>query len=361
LNIKKFTFIGLLLISACQKNREALKPYRTSLIESVYASAKVQPDHLYEVYSSVGGILDKNLVEEGDTIVLGQPILQIINNTPKINMENAKLALQLAQENYLGSAAVLEEIQDEINAAAFKFQNDSINYFRQKNLWEQNIGSKVEYDAKKLNYELSKNNLNLLKSKYHRTKNELKTKVKQAENNYETTLIATGDFTVTGKINGKVYKLYKKPGEIVSTQQPLAAIGSSNVFVIEMLVDEVDIIKISIGQKVLLTLDAYNTTVFEAKVSKINPEKDERSQTFTIEALFEKVPPVLYPGLSGEANIIVTKKDSVLTIPKNYLFNGNKVITDNGEVSVSIGLQNIDRVEVLDGIDANTTIYKPHQ
>ena len=39
-------------------------------------------------------------------------------------------------------------------------------------------------------------------------------------------------------------------------------------------------------------------------------------------------PNVLYPGLSGEANIIIAKKENVLTIPKEYLIDGNKVKTD---------------------------------
>ena len=39
--------------------------------------------------------------------------------------------------------------------------------------------------------------------------------------------------------------------------EPLASIGSATDFVIEMLVDEVDIVKISKDQKVIITLDAY--------------------------------------------------------------------------------------------------------
>ncbi len=203
---------------------------KRDLTESVYSSVTIQPDSLYQVYAIVAGILDKNLVEEGDMVSKNQPIIQIINNTPKLNTQNAKLSLELAQENYNGSAAILSGIEDEILAATLQYKNDSINYFRQKNLWEQNIGSKVEYDTKKLKYQLSSNNLNLLQSKYNRTKNELKTALKQAENNYKTSLIATKDFTVTSKINGKVYALYKNPGEIISTMEPLAAIGSCNRF-----------------------------------------------------------------------------------------------------------------------------------
>ena len=58
-------------------------------------------------------------------------------------------------------------------------------------------------------------------------------------------------------------------------------------------------------------------------------------------------------------NIIVDQKEDVLTIPKVYLINGNQVETEDGPVSVKIGLQNLDQVEILEGIDANTIILKP--
>ena len=203
--------------------------------------------------------------------------------------------------------------------------------------------------------------MNLLKSNYARTKNELQTQVQQARNNYESSQINTKDFTVTSKINGKVYALLKEPGEIVSTMEPLAAVGSSSVFVIEMLVDEVDIVKLVTGQKALITLDAYPLEVFSASVNKIYPRKDERSQTFMVEAFFNEPPKTLYPGLAGEGNIIIAEKESTLTIPKAYLFEENKVQTSDGVVEVTIGLQNLDRVEILEGINENTELLKPKE
>lgn len=360
---KRFTLVLLLftILPACNKKKQFINPKVQDLTESVYSSVTIQPDSLYHVYSMVSGILDKNLVEEGDEVEKNQPIIQIINNTPKLNIQNAKLALDLAKENYKGKAAILDAIVDEIDAAELQYKNDSINFFRQKNLWDQNIGSKVDYDSKKLQYQLSINKLITLKSKYQRTKNELETALKQAENNYQSTLITNQDFTISSKINGKVYALFKDQGEIVTTMDPIASIGSSNLFLIEMLVDEVDIIKIKLDQDVLVTLDAYENKVFEAKVSKIYPEKNERNQTFMIEALFANAPKTLYPGLSGEANIIIDVKSNVLTIPKDYLLEGNKVKTDDGYVTVRTGIENLESVEVISGLSEKTKIYNPKE
>lgn len=87
--------------------------------------------------------------------------------------------------------------------------------------------------------------------------------------------------------------------------------------------------------------------------------KDERNQTFTLEAVFDEAPIKLYPGLSGESNIIISAKKEVLTIPKEYLIDRNQVKTDDGIITIETGLQNMDYVEVVSGISVETNIYKP--
>lgn len=348
----------ILAIFSCKSDRESTTAQRQSLTESVYASAIVQPDSLYDAYSVVSGLLDENLVEEGALVSKGQSIIQIINTAPELNAQNSRLAYDLALQNYEGSSAILNSIEDEIKAAELTFYNDSINFYRQANLWKQNIGSKAQYDSQKLNFQLSRNNLKLLKDKLQRTEKELKTAVEQTRNNYESSLVATGDYTITCKIDGKVYALYKEPGEIVTTMEPLASIGSADAFIIELLVDEVDIVKIKQNQKVLITLEAYRDMVFKAQVTKIFPKKDQRNQTFLVEAVFLTPPFKLYPGLSGEANIVLGEHRDVLCIPKSYLVNSNQVITDQGPVTIKKGIENMDYVEVLSGLTEFTKIYK---
>ncbi|TLP71146.1 efflux RND transporter periplasmic adaptor subunit [Maribacter sp. ACAM166] len=271
------------------------------------------------------------------------------------------MSLQQSKEHFEGSAAILKEIEDEIYAARLTFNNDSINFSRQQRLWKQGIGSKAEFDARKLAFELSKNQLKLQHVRYARTKYDLETKMVQAKNRYTTTIIMTDDYTVNSKINGRVYALVKEPGELVSTMEPLGAIGSATNFIIEMLIDEVDIIKIQVGQPALITLDAYPAEVFMAKVSKIYPQKDAQLQTFKIEALFTEPPVLLYPGLAGEGNIVIAEKENALTIPRTYLMEGNTIVTETGVVQVEVGLQNLDRVEIVSGITETMLLLKPKE
>ena len=172
--MKLISFIIVFLtLTSCSEKGNGILPVERPLTESVYSSVTIQPDSLYNVYAIVAGIVDKIFIDEGTLVKKNNPLIEITNSTPKLNAQNAKFSLELAQENYYGSSAILNSINEEIIAAKLRYKNDSINYYRQKNLWDQKIGTKVEYDTKQLNYELALNNLKLLQSKYNRTKNEL--------------------------------------------------------------------------------------------------------------------------------------------------------------------------------------------
>ena len=120
-------FSGIIICCmSCSKSSDKIQPRAQDLTESVYASVTIQPDSLYEAYAIVSGILDDNLVEEGDLVEKGQVLIQIINNAPKLNVQNSRLALELAKENYNGSAAILKGIRDEIDAATIKLKNDYV-------------------------------------------------------------------------------------------------------------------------------------------------------------------------------------------------------------------------------------------
>lgn len=354
-------FIALLLtlLSGCQGREESIKPTRMDLAEAVYASVRVEPDSMYHVHSAVGGILKQHKVSEGMSVKPGDVLLEIDATSPRYNAENARLQMELAQSNYTGASSPLKELAAQIRTAELTYKDDSVNYARQQKLWNQNIGSKSEYERKQLAVERSRNQLQRLKSEHLRLSQELQTQMIQKRNAYAAAKADTEEFTIQSQINGKVYALYLEPGELVQPNQPLAMIGSPDTFIAELRVDEVDIVRLREGQRTLIRLDAYGETVFEAIIDKIYPEKDTRSQTFLVEARFNEIPDRLYPGLTGEANIIIASRSDVLTIPRNYLMGPDSVRTRKGFQKIETGLLTLDRVEVLSGLEDDTEILKP--
>lgn len=109
-------------------------------------------------------------------------------------------------------------------------------------------------------------------------------------------------------------------------------------------------------------MDSYKGDVFEAYVDKIVPIMVVRSRTFKIEAHFIKAPSKLYPNLTAEANIIIQTKKNTITIPRSYLIeNGYVIVNNNEKRKVKIGLSDYQKVEILEGLEKDETIYLPKQ
>ena len=348
----------LISIASCEENKSGILPEKTKLTESVYSSANVEPNNFYKVYAATRGIVDEIFIDEGDLVKQGDLLLKIVNDNSKLQSNNALLELDLASENYTGKSNVIEELENQLELAILQLKNDSTNFDRQKRLWQQKIGSQNEFEKRKLTYESSQNKVVTLQNQLKRKEEELKVAVQKSRNNYTNQLNLQADFEVRSLIDGKVYELLKEKGESVSEQEPIAYIGSENEFTLKMQVDEVDIVKVKKEQLIYVTLDSYPSEVFEATVNQIIPKMNQETQTFWVEGVFKNAPKVLYAGLRGEANIVIAQKTNALTIPLEYLYNEHFVITEEDTVKVTVGLKSLERVEILDGIDSTTLIFK---
>jgi len=358
--MKNIGFILLIvLFSACGKERESTKPSHEELVEAVYSSVVIEPVDAYKVNSSITGYIDEVYFNEGDFVKKGDLLFLISNKPIALNEQNAELNYELLKDTYEGSANLIEEMKLDQKSSKMKMMNDSVNYNRFKMLFEKNACSKFDLDNASMAYELSKNTYLSVSKRIVRKEKELKNQINQSKNNLNASSLKTNDYLIRSNIDGKLFQTFKEKGEFVSMQEPIAIVGNANAYKLKMLIDEVDISKVVIGQKVLVTLEAYKTKVFEAKITKIAPKMDTQTQTFEIEAVFVQQPSRLYMGLTGEGNIVINEKKKALVIPREYLQSGNKVETENGMVKVKTGLSNWSFIEIVSGLDENTVILKP--
>ncbi len=352
--------IFAILIFSCKGKRESTKPVTENITESVYASGLIKAKNQYQVFSTVSGIINKRLVAENDLVRVGTPLFEISDMSVTLNRANASLAASYADLS--ANKEKLAEAKNNISIAQRKFDNDSLLYQRQKNLWSEHIGTKIELEQRELAYKNSKTVLNSANMGYSDLRKELDFRAKQARTNLAISEYHESDFVIKSALEGRVYSLTKERGETVNPQAPLAIIGDASLFFVELQIDENDIVRIKLGQTVLLTMDSYRDRVFEAKLSKLYPLLNDLTRTFTAEAEFIKQPEMLFPNLTAEANIVIRSKANVLTIPRNYLIDDTLVIIKNNKMKrVVTGLKDYQKVEIIQGITANDIIYNPEK
>jgi multidrug efflux pump subunit AcrA (membrane-fusion protein) len=362
--MKKYISVILVIfvISSCnhQGSENQIKPKKSNITESVYGSVKITPEVYYNSQPLRSGIIDSIFIKEGELVKKDQILFQIAPTiSVNVQLENAEINLSEAKSNYIGSNNLLKNIQLEIKTLEENLLQDSINFNREERLLTSNVGTQANYELVKLKYDNTKIQLELAKQKFQQSKSNLGNVYKKALNQIKTEKDVITDLNIRSKMDGKIYSILKEEGDFISTQEKFAEIGSHDQFIIEMDIDEVDITKIKLGDSVLISLDAYANEVFLAIVSKIYPKKDNLSQTFRVESVFVKQPKKLYYGLAGEANIIVSRRKNTLVIPAEFLLPNNRVMTLEGEKNVTVGMKNLEFVEILSGIDSTTTLIKP--
>ncbi len=348
----------MMCLVSCRQRQEKVQPVVERITESVYASGFVKSNNQYQVFSTVSGLIQKILVKEGDMVKKGEPLIILVNETSKLNAENAKLAADYTAVN--ANRDKLNELKINIDLARSKMANDSLLLIRQQDLWSQQIGTRVELEQRELAYKNSKTAFEASLLRYNDLKRQLNFSSLQAQKNVDISNTIARDYTIKSEVSGRVYSISKEPGEIVSPQAPVAVIGDADDFILELQVDEFDIAKLRLGQKALITMDSYKGQVFEATIQKIDPIMNDRSRSFTIEAAFVSKPQTLYPNLTAEANIVIQTKENAVTIPRNFLTDDDYVITeDKQKRKVVTGLKDYQKVEILSGITAKDTILKP--
>jgi len=355
-----FTVIGCVFIFSCEMKNDGLRPASKPLIEAVYASGFVVAKEEYEIISQVEGYVSAKLAQDGDDVKKGDPLYIIESEQQSARNRIARETFDLSVKNHSDESPVLSELKAAMNSAYSKMKHDSANFARYSNLLKNNATPRAEYDRMKLLYENSSNEYALQKSRYDRTKNQLYLDLQNARNNLVISSNEAGKYIVRSEVNGRVFMTSREKGELIRRNEVIAVVGKQDAYVLQLNVDELDVQRIRQGQEVLVRIDAYPNKVFRAAVSKVYPMVDRKQQAVRVDAELLESLPGFFSGLALEANIIIRKKEKAIVIPKNALLPGDSVIihTEDGKrkIKVTRGIETLDEVEIIEGLDTGNLI-----
>lgn len=327
------------------------------LMEAVYASGFVVSRDEYQIFSQAEGYLADKLVEEGQAVKKGDALFVLESGQQSARYSIAKETYALAEKNYRDNSPVLRELKAAMESAKTKLEFDSLNFVRYSNLIKTNATSQSEYDRIKLLHENSQNDFILQKSRYERTKNQVFLDYQNAKNQLLIASDESGRYIVRSEVDGLVYMTAKEKGELVRRNELVAIVGKKDAFYVQLNIDELDVQKIKEGQTVLVKIDAYPQKIFNATISKVFPMVDRRQQSVRADATLSEQLPANFSGLALEANIIIRQKDQAIVIPKSKLLPGDSVLikTDDGNAKIKVtkGIETLDEVEILDGLDTS--------
>ncbi len=137
------------------------------------------------------------------------------------------------------------------------------------------------------------------------------------------------DYTIKAPIDGTVIEKNVKAGDKLDSStatSAMAIIADMSVIKFTLAVDELDITKVKMNQKAIITADALENETFTGYVSEISSVGTTTNgvTTYPVTIIIDN-PEGLIPGMNVEATIITQSAEDALLIPATALNRGNTV------------------------------------
>ena len=354
-------FIGIILglvgLYSCANKSTETKPIRKNITETVFASGVLVPENQYNLTAQSDGNLVRLTFDEGDIVKAGDVLAVIDNKQNDFNDQSARALLSIADLNVSPKAPALKQAETNIQLAKVKLNQDDVQYQRYKKLYEENSVAKLDFENMGVALENSKANLKSLEENYDLLKQQAEQQLIIQKSQTGINAFLRHNNEIRAVVGGKVYKKQKQLGDYVRKADAIAVIGDPNDIYAKLSIDETNISKIKVGQKVIIQLNTSKDKNYDGVVTEIYPAFDDQTQSFYCKVKFNDGMDFRISGTQLQANVVINEQNNLLVIPRNYLNYGDKVnVKDKGLVPVKTGFVSTEWVEIKSGIDDNTTI-----
>jgi len=314
----------------------------------VIETGKVQPRERVEIKSKVAGQVEAVLVEEGAHVKKGQLLLRLDPTDFRRDVARAQADVARAEADIAQAKNALEYAQ--------------LNLDRRKRGLENRGVAQADVDL---------------------AENELKAKM-VAQKTSESTLAglrvalsAAEDrlrYTqILAPLDGTVIEKGIRVGEVVTPGvqatfegKALLTVADLSTLIVKADLNQIDVAKVKLGQKVTLTLDALPGKTYAATVTKVAPAsttpKGKDVDVFPIEATLDSHDGQIKPGMTADVRVHIETLPQVLALPieavvkekdKSYV---TKVTTGpdgkqkTDKVEVKVGARNDREIEISSGV-----------
>jgi HlyD family secretion protein len=239
------------------------KVAKRTIVETVAASGKVQPEAEVKISPDVPGEIIELTVKEGDKVTAGQLLVRIDPDIQQSNVERLEAAMNTAKANLANAKSRKAQVDAQFTNAKALFE-------RNKKLFEQKVISEQEMDAATSSYEVAKNEVEAAKQNVSGADFNVKSAnaaLQEAKKNLTRT-------TIFSPVNGTISKLSVEKGErVVGTSQmagtEIMTIANLNEMEVNVDVNENDIVRVGVGDSAEIEVDAYIGRKFRGVVTSI--------------------------------------------------------------------------------------------
>ncbi len=257
-NLDSTTYVRTIPVHAAEVKKHPFQNYFT-------VQGNVTSDNNIQVPAEYSGVVTNIYHKEGEFVRKGTVLAEI---------DNALLLTQKA------------ELETSLELAV-------TSYEKQKRLWEQEIGSEMQYLQAKNQKEGLENRLESLNQQLSQTQ-------------------------ITAPIDGTIDKVYLKTGEIIQMSMPSFRIVQLSHLKVEAEVSERYVADIEKGDSVVVSFPAIDTE-FESQIKAVSQVIDPDTRTFTIEVDVPETFDYIKPNMLSQVKIYNYSNMNAIAVPMNII------------------------------------------
>jgi HlyD family secretion protein len=342
------------------------KAVQEDLVATVSGTGQIKPKTYVNVGATSFGRITHLYVKEGDHVKKGDVLARVESVQPEATVSAQAATIAASKTDITSYIAAENTAIANVAAAKADLEQKTLDYNRSKELYDDKLIAKQDFDAKKAAYDMSVATLDQRKAAVAQAKaqtDSARGHMNQAVASQRANFDSLDKTISRAPYDALVTNVPVREGETVvvgiqnAEGSTLMTLADMSVITAEVKVDETDIVNVALNQPADVTVDALPGRVFKGHVTEVGDQAllrttgvaTSQSTTGTEEAkdfkvvvtLDQDVPEnqdALRPGLSCTAKIVTAHKPNTLTIPIQSLVQRDpaaeqKLYKDHGKSS----------------------------
>ncbi len=266
--------------------------------------ATVEAEETVDVYAQTAGLVRRVLAEEGDRVVAGQVLVELVDDDLKLSEAEARVSYQKLESQFK----------------------------RKEEIFSRKLLSKEEVE-------------------------QLKYDLEQARIRWERAKLTLAHASVQSPVDGVVSKRVVKLGDRIGQSTQLYELVNMKILIARVHVPGREMWNLSVGQPATLTTDFLPDSAFTGRVIRISPVVDPSSGTFKVTLGIDNTDGQLRPGMFVKTHIVTATHAQAVLAPKRAVVYDDGmphvfVVEDSTarKVQLEVGFEDSKHLEVLSGI-----------
>jgi HlyD family secretion protein len=342
------------------------KVVRENLVSIVSGTGQIKPKTYVNVGATSFGRITHLYVKEGDRVKKGQVVATVESVQAQAGVVAQQASIQSANTDIASYVAAENTAEATVDHSIADLNQKLLDWQRAQALYKAELIAKSEYDSKKAAYDTdvatlaqSKAALVQARAQTASARGKLGTAV--------ATLTSDKDLlnkTVSvAPFDGIVTNMPVREGETVvvgiqnAEGSTLMTLADLSIITAEVKVDETDIVNVSMGQPVDVSVDALPGKVFPGVVTEVGDQAilrstgiatsqsttgTEEAKDFKVVVTLTNPPAELRPGLSATAKITTARRQNVVAIPIQALTMRDPAASNGGAMQTVNAASNAD-------------------